>query len=47
LTTPELAAHAPEGTAIESAGVVTVAGLHDPVEVVRVGLAAERARDLA
>jgi class 3 adenylate cyclase len=47
LTTPELAAHAPEGTPIEPAGVVTVAGLHDPVEVVRVGLAAERARDLA
>ena len=47
LTTPELAAYAPEGTPIEPAGMVTVAGLHDPVEVVRVGLAAERARDRA
>ena len=26
--------------------MITVAGLHDPVEVVRVGAAAERAREL-
>ena len=45
LTTPELAAYTPEGTPSEPAGMVTVAGLHDPVEVVRVGLAAERAHD--
>jgi len=45
LSTPEVAAFAPEGTAVEPAGMITVAGLHDPVEVVRVGLAAERARE--
>ncbi len=45
LSTPELAEFAPAGTAIEPAGMITVAGLHDPVEVVRVGFAAERARD--
>ena len=44
LCTPELAEFAPEGTPIEPAGMITVAGLHDPVEVVRVGAAAERAR---
>ncbi len=42
LSTPELAEFAPEGTPIEPAGMYTVAGLHDPVEVVRVGAAAER-----
>jgi adenylate cyclase len=47
LSTPELAAYAPAGTPIEPAGIVTVAGLHDPVEVVRIGAAAERARGLA
>ena len=45
LCTPELAEFAPEGTPITPAGMYTVAGLHDPVEVVRVGAAAERARD--
>jgi len=47
LSTPELAEFAPAGTPIEPAGMYTVAGLHDPVEVVRVGAAAERARDLS
>ena len=47
LCTPELANYAPEGTPIVPAGMYTVAGLHDPVEVVRVGAAAERARDLS
>jgi len=42
LSTPELAQYAPPGTALESAGMITVAGLHDPVEVVRVGRAAQR-----
>jgi len=45
LSTPELAEFVPPGTAVEPAGMYTVAGLHDPVEVVQVGLAAERARD--
>ena len=45
LCTPELAAFAPPGTPIEPAGMYTVAGLHDPVEVVRIGAAVERARD--
>ena len=45
LSTPELAEHAPEVTPVEPAGMITVAGLHDPVAVVRVGSAAERARD--
>src|SRR3954451_15257471 len=45
LSTPELARFAPFGTPVEPAGMITVAGLHDPVEVVRVGLAAERARN--
>jgi hypothetical protein len=30
---------------VEPAGMISVAGLHDPVEVVRVGFAAERARE--
>jgi class 3 adenylate cyclase len=47
LCTPELAEFAPAGIPIEPAGMYTVAGLHDPVEVVRVGAAAERARDLS
>jgi adenylate cyclase len=46
LATPELAEFAPDGTAVEPAGMITVAGIHDPVEVVRIGAAAERARDL-
>jgi adenylate cyclase len=45
LCTPELAKYAPDGTPIVPAGMYTVVGLHDPVEVVRVGAAAERARD--
>jgi class 3 adenylate cyclase len=46
LCTPELAKYAPEGTPLVPAGMITVAGLHDPVAIVRVGAAAERARDL-
>ena len=46
LSTPELADLAPEGTPVAPAGMITVEGLHDPVEVVWVGRAAERARDL-
>jgi adenylate cyclase len=42
LCTPELAADAPPGTPVAPAGMITVAGLHDPVEVVQVGCAAER-----
>jgi adenylate cyclase len=34
---PELAAHAPPGTPIEPIGMLTVAGFHQPVEVVRLG----------
>jgi adenylate cyclase len=37
LATVELAQHAPEGTPFEPAGMITVAGIHDPVEVVRIG----------
>jgi len=42
LCTPDLAALAPEGTPVAPAGMITVAGLHDPIEVMRVGCAAER-----
>ena len=35
-----LAEYAPEGTAIEPAGMITVAGIHDPVEIVRFGCVA-------
>ncbi len=45
LCTPELAAYAPDGTPVAAAGMITVAGLHDPVEVMRVGYAAERTRE--
>jgi class 3 adenylate cyclase len=45
LCTPELAALAPAGTPVASAGAITVPGLHDPVEVMRVGCAAERTLD--
>jgi len=45
LSTPDVAEFAPPGTAVEPAGMITVAGLHDPVEVVRMGMAAERARE--
>src|SRR5262245_52878033 len=44
LCTPELANFAPDNTPIAPAGMITVAGLHDPVEVMRVGAAVERAR---
>jgi class 3 adenylate cyclase len=37
LVTVELAEHAPEGTPVEPAGMISVAGIHDPVEVVRIG----------
>jgi adenylate cyclase len=47
LCTPELAKYAPEGTPLVPAGMITVAGLHDPVAIVRVGAAAERAQDLS
>ena len=42
LCTPELAEYAPEGTPVAPAGMMTVAGLHDPVEVMYVGCAADR-----
>jgi adenylate cyclase len=40
LATVELASYAPSDTKIEPAGMITVAGIHDPVEVVRFGCAA-------
>jgi len=40
LATVELAAYAPAGLPVEPAGMITVAGLHDPVEVVRFGCVA-------
>jgi adenylate cyclase len=40
LATVELAEHAPDGTPVEPAGMITVAGLHDPVEIVRFGCVA-------
>ena len=46
LCTPELALQAPDGTPIAPAGPITLQGLHHPVEVVRVGAAAQRALDL-
>lgn len=42
LCTPELAAYAPADTPVAPAGMITVAGLHDPVEVMRVGCAAQQ-----
>jgi len=39
-----LARFAPDDTPIAPAGMITVAGLHDPVEVMRVGSAVERAQ---
>jgi class 3 adenylate cyclase len=44
LCTPELASFAPDTTPIAPAGMITVAGIHDPVEVMRVGAAVERAQ---
>jgi class 3 adenylate cyclase len=40
LATVDMVEHVPEGTPYEPAGMVTVTGLHDPVEVVRLGCAA-------
>jgi class 3 adenylate cyclase len=36
----DLERYVPDGTAVEPAGMVTVPGLHDPIEVVRFGCAA-------
>jgi adenylate cyclase len=36
-TSPELAVHAPAGTPVEPVGMLTVAGIRQPVEVVRLG----------
>jgi adenylate cyclase len=36
----ELAQYVPEGTPVAPAGMISVAGLHDPVEVIRFGCAA-------
>ena len=43
---PSSPSTAPRYTAVEPVGMISVAGLHDPVEVVRVGAAAERERAL-
>jgi adenylate cyclase len=40
LATIELAEHAPDGTPIEPAGMISVAGIQEPVEVVRFGCVA-------
>jgi len=40
LATADLARYVPDGEPWEPAGMITVAGLHDPVEVVRFGCAA-------
>jgi class 3 adenylate cyclase len=45
LATVELGQYVPEGTAVEPAGMISVAGLHDPVEVIRFGCAAKDAGD--
>jgi hypothetical protein len=37
LATVDLEEFVPEGTPVEPAGMISVAGLHDPVEVVRFG----------
>jgi class 3 adenylate cyclase len=44
LCSQELARFAPDNTPIAPAGMISVAGLHDPVEVMRVGSAVERAQ---
>ncbi len=36
----DLAEFVPDGTAIEPAGMISLQGLHDPVEVIRFGCAA-------
>ena len=45
LATVDLSECVPEGTPVEPAGMITVAGLHDPVEVVRLGCAAASVTD--
>jgi class 3 adenylate cyclase len=40
LATVDLEQFVPEGTPVEPAGMITVAGLHDPVEVVSFGCGA-------
>ena len=45
LATVELGEYVPEGTAVQPAGMISVAGLHDPVEVIRFGCAAKDAGD--
>jgi adenylate cyclase len=45
LATVDLAEFAPDGTPVEPAGMISVAGLHDPVEVVRFGCAVAEAGD--
>jgi class 3 adenylate cyclase len=45
LATVELGQYVPEGTPVEPAGMISVAGLHDPVEVIRFGCAAKDAGD--
>jgi class 3 adenylate cyclase len=40
LAPAELAEHVPDDTPVEPAGMITVAGLHDPIEVIRFGCAA-------
>ena len=40
LATVELAEYAAEGTSVEPAGMINVAGIHDPVEIVRFGCVA-------
>ncbi|MDZ4825654.1 MAG: adenylate/guanylate cyclase domain-containing protein [Actinomycetota bacterium] len=44
--TPELGELAPAGVPVELVGMLAVAGFHDPVEVVRLGCAVTRARQL-
>jgi class 3 adenylate cyclase len=39
LATVDLAAYAADDVPVEPAGMITVAGIHDPVEVVRFGCA--------
>ncbi len=41
----DLEQYVPDGTPVEAAGMISVAGLHDPVEVIRFGCAANHASD--
>jgi class 3 adenylate cyclase len=45
LATTDLGGFVPDGSPVERAGLISVAGLHDPVEVVRFGCAAKTAGD--